>query len=608
MSGVTAIIQARMGSYRFPGKMLAHLCGSPLIDFTISRLSTQTVPEGPISRIVVATSFEESDNPLVDHLIKVWPEIQIIRGSEHDVLARFLMALDKYPAETILRITGDCPLLNSQNIPSLIDAHKRTNADITNYMPGFEYVDKGVEVVSAKALKRTADDPGSEPDDREHVTSIMYRHQDRYRVNYVQSEDYLRRGDIRLTVDEPKDLEFLEELLNKINGDILHVNLMDVVEIIDQYPELKSINSGAGRKSTRHEQVRLGFRCDGDSRIGLGHVIGSLRLAEVLSRELGIGVEFIIREEHSVVRTIREAGFSCKTLERDISPDQDIKRVVQTIDESDLSGVVINFSKEYLDRYAKLFKLIKQTGKNLFFMDNPVPSSYMTGDLLINSLPHPDYEGYDSSLHPSCYDGLDYFIPGKSFESYLGRKKRARDKIERVLITMGGGDSENLTELVLKGLDTWGFSGRVDVILGSANPHEREISSLVDTLSISTTISRNIDDMPRRIWEADIGFSSLGLTTFEMALLGLPAIIITGTEFNAEVADIYARMNKGCIDLGYYKKVSSEQIVRTMKKVGPREIRDGFSSISRRIVDGRGKNRTLGIFSDFLNIHPVRNL
>lgn len=600
-----AIVQARMGSSRFPGKMLTNLHGRPLIDYSLSRLCTLLVPEGPISRVVVATSHEKSDDLLVDHIRMSWPEIPVVRGPEGNVLARFIMTLEKYPSETVLRITGDCPLLNIQNIPSMIDSHKRADADITNYMPGFEYVDKGIEVVSAKALRKAAADPQTRPDDREHVTSVMYRYPERYRVNYVQSEDYLMRGDIRLTVDEPRDLEFLEELLKKINGDFSRIHLIDIVKIVENNPQLTTFNADTGRKTTRHELVRLGFRCDGDSRIGLGHIVGCLRLAKILSRELGVGAEFIVRKQASVVRMIKEAGYSCEILEEDISPVQDIKRVAHKIHESDLSGVVINFNKEYLDRYAQHFKTIKQTGKSLIFIDNPLPTLYMTGDLVMNALPHPDYEGYDPSLHSSCYDGLDYFIPDDSFDLYRGRKRRTRDTIERVLVTMGGGDSENLTGLVLKELEAWGFAGHVDVILGSANPHEREMSNLVDTLSFSANISRNVDDMPRRIWEADIGFSSLGLTTYEMALLGLPAIILTGTEFNAEVAEIYSKVNKGCIDLGYYKKVSSSKIVAALNKMGPRKVREDLSSISSGVVDGRGKDRTLKIFSDLFNIHPA---
>ena len=608
MPQAVAIVQARMGSSRFPGKMLTNLRGRPLIDYSLSRLSTQLAPEGPISMVVVATSHEATDDPLVDHIRMAWPKIHIARGPESDVLARFLMILEKYPTDTFLRISGDCPLLNTQNIPLMIEAHKRTDADITNYRPGFEYIDKGIEVVSAQALRTSADDPDSGPADREHVTSIMYRHPDRYRINYVDSEDYLRRGDIRLTVDEPEDLEFLEKLLKKANGDISHIRLMDIVKIFDHNPELAVINAGAGRKSTRHESVRLGFRCDGDSQIGLGHIVGSLRLAKVLSTEMGIGIEFIICEEPSAVRMIKEAGYSCEVLKKNISPEQDINRTVQKMDESDLSGVVINFNKDYLDRYARLFHLIKKTGKKLIFTDNPVPSSYRTGDLLINALPHPEYEGYDPSGHVSCYDGLDYFIADENFLPFLGLKRKFRGEIGRVLVTMGGGDAQNLTTLVLKGLDASGFGGSVDVVLGSANPHEQTISRLLDTLSIDATVSRNVDDMPKRIWEADIGFSSLGLTTYEMALLGLPAIILAGTEFNVQVAEIYSRMNTGCIDLGFYKKVSSRKIVDAVKKTGPRKIRENLSSLSGMVVDGRGKERILRIFYDLFNMHSVREL
>ena len=594
MKNVTAIIQARMGSSRLPGKMMCHLAGRPLIDHVIERLESVCSPHGPLSGIILATSDSYHDDLLVEHVRASWPSIKIIRGPEDDVLARFVMAAKDSDATTFLRVTGDCPLLNVQNLERFIQTHTQTRADITNYRPGFEYVDKGIEVVSPCAILKVAEDPRTTIQDREHVTSLMYRYPEEFTVNYVDSEDYLKRGDIRINIDTGEDLQFMEALYCSMDKPPVEIELKEVVDYLDHHPELLGINVSSGRKSTLHERVRIGFRCDGGIETGLGHVSGCLRLAHHLAEQSGVGIEFLSREDLNTSKMIKQAGFAMETLAPEVSPAEDITRIIEKSRESDWAAVVINFCKEELDRYAPQFKRLKESGQKIIFMDNPVPPSYRLGDLLINALPHPDYEGYEPESHPDCLDGLEFLLLDKAFTEARDHHRVIHDHIDRVLIAMGGADRPNVTVIVLEGLARAQFQGYADVVLGAACPHEDAIRSQLVTLKIRGEISRNVNDLPDRIIKADLGFSALGLTTYEMAYLGLPVMLIAGSPFNAHVADIYASRYDNSVSLGCFQDITPKDIARTFLTLNEDPQRQ--ASMSRRGKDLVG-SKSLHVFS-----------
>ena len=524
-----------------------------------------------------------------------------MRGSEDDVLARFLIAIKETKASHIVRITGDNPLINTENISLWLQEHLKNGADITNYQPGYEYVDKGIEIVSVKALLQVDSNSQTTPHDREHVTARLYREPEAYKIHYMESETYLRRGDIRLTVDTPQDLEFWESLCQSMEKTPQEMDFCNVIEHLDENPHLLKINAGAGRKSTLHERVRIGFRCDGNAEIGMGHIVGCIRLAKDLAQEFGWGIEFLTRKNDVSVSLIQKSGFAIETLPDETSPEKDINRVLEKWKESDWSAVIFNFCKRDLDRYASAFQKIPSAGLPLVFMDNPVPSSYQHGDLLINSLPHPDYHGYHPENKEDCYDGLEYFLLNEAFLPYRDRSRSISQGVQRILIAMGGGDLNNITSLILEGLAEAKFDGYVDVVLGAANPHENHVRELFQKLGFTGEIHLNVTDLPQRMWEADLGFSALGLTTYEMAFMGLPVILIAGSEFNAGVADLYTKRYSGAIHLGFYKNVTPNHIAHVLREefTSP-EQRKHRSEQQSKSVDGQGSARVLSIFRDWM--------
>lgn len=207
MTDVVSVIQARMGSTRRPGKVLADLGGEPMLAFMIRRLRT-----GDIGTIVVATSTAPVDDPLVE--LARGLGVTVVRGSEHDVLARFLTAVEAVPASTVVRLTADCPLHDPAVVAAAVEHHRLTEADYTsNTLVRTFPVGLDVEVMRAEMLAEAADE-ATDPDEREHVTPFFYRRPDRYVLEAFRNDEPL--GDERWTVDTEDDLERVREIVARM--------------------------------------------------------------------------------------------------------------------------------------------------------------------------------------------------------------------------------------------------------------------------------------------------------------------------------------------------------------------------------------------------------
>lgn len=202
---ILALLQARLSSTRLPGKVLLPLAGAPMLLRQIERVGRAR----RIDQIVVATSLDPSDDALVQTLEEAG--VAVHRGPLADVLARFISALDVWPADHVVRLTGDCPLIDAEVIDATIELHLAQAADYTHnrYDPSGYPKGQDVEVISAAALRRTAAEDHS-PEAREHVTWAVRNAPDQYRV--ARLDPPVDEGQVRWTVDTPDDYEFVRRV------------------------------------------------------------------------------------------------------------------------------------------------------------------------------------------------------------------------------------------------------------------------------------------------------------------------------------------------------------------------------------------------------------
>jgi spore coat polysaccharide biosynthesis protein SpsF len=203
------VIQARMGSTRLPGKVLADLGGRPMLQFMLARLRGL-----PVSELVVATSTEPSDDAVADASTALG--VRVVRGPEQDVLARFVQALESHPADDVIRLTADCPLADPEVIVATLELHRQRHADYTsNVIPRTFPKGLDVEVARGEALHAAAAE-ADDPAEREHVMPFLYRHPERFRLATLRSTELL--GDERWTVDTAHDLEIVRRAVNQLEG------------------------------------------------------------------------------------------------------------------------------------------------------------------------------------------------------------------------------------------------------------------------------------------------------------------------------------------------------------------------------------------------------
>ena len=198
-----AVLQARTSSSRLPGKVLAPLADQPMILRQLERIKRAST----IDAIVVATSSDSSDDVLVRTLVDAGYDV--VRGPLDDVLARFITVLDEYDAETVVRLTADCPLISPKLINLVVNEFYASGADyLSNTMTPTFPDGLDVEVVKASVLREVAE-ISTDPHEREHVTLGVYRRHEHYSVRNFVDPTGRDNSHLRWTVDNPDDFAFV---------------------------------------------------------------------------------------------------------------------------------------------------------------------------------------------------------------------------------------------------------------------------------------------------------------------------------------------------------------------------------------------------------------
>lgn len=235
---ILAIIQARMGSTRLPGKILKEILGQPLLLHLINRLSQAR----KVDKIVVATTSAEADNP-VEKLCREKGH-NCFRGSENDVLDRFYQAALASGAgdgDAIVRITGDCPLLDPEVVDGVIGLFVESGADYASNVNPPTYPDGlDVEVFAFTALE-TAWRKASLVSEREHVTPFLRNNPQSFKQANLENNRDL--SDLRWTVDEEEDFAFVNSVYEKLYTEGRVFKTEEVVDLLMTHPELISINN-----------------------------------------------------------------------------------------------------------------------------------------------------------------------------------------------------------------------------------------------------------------------------------------------------------------------------------------------------------------------------
>jgi spore coat polysaccharide biosynthesis protein SpsF len=234
-----AVVQARTGSTRLPGKVLLDLAGGPMLDRVVRR----ALRSSRVDALVVATTDEPGDDAIEERAAALG--VPCFRGSEDDVLDRTYRAAREHDAGVVVRITSDCPLVEPEIVDRVVAAFEAdpaadfaSNTLDRTYPQGLD-----VEVASLEALERAWEE-AVEPYERAHVFPYIYEHPGRFRL--VSVRDDVDRSSLRWTVDTEEDLAFARAVYDRLGGDAF--GWRDVLALLEREPALADLNRAIAQK------------------------------------------------------------------------------------------------------------------------------------------------------------------------------------------------------------------------------------------------------------------------------------------------------------------------------------------------------------------------
>lgn len=232
---IAAIVQARTGSRRLPGKVLRTILGKSVLEHIADRLRRVR----GLDLVIFATTPGEADQPIVREAERLG--LGWALGSEQDCVQRFGRAADKYGVEHFVRITADNPLICPENISEMLASHLALDAEVTYTADMPEGCGLGMVVMSREALARI-DRETADPYQREYIDEYPLARPERFRMNVLQAPPGLRRP-YRLTVDEPDDFRLMTAIYEHLYAPGGYVALPDAIALLDARPDLAGMNA-----------------------------------------------------------------------------------------------------------------------------------------------------------------------------------------------------------------------------------------------------------------------------------------------------------------------------------------------------------------------------
>jgi len=240
---VVVIVQARIGSTRLPNKVIKKIKNKMILDYVIERLNFCK----KVNDIIIATTTNNKDDILEKYALE--NKIKYYRGSEEDVLSRYFYTAKKFKADIIVRITSDCPLIDPDIVDYIIKKHIEKKADYTSNVIKRTFP-RGLdtEVFNFETLEVTYNN-AIQKYQREHVTTYMIEHPEKFTLQNIEARGKLKRPDIRITLDTIEDFKLINKIFLHFKN--LNFKTKDIVNFFNENPKLIDINKNIIQKEVK---------------------------------------------------------------------------------------------------------------------------------------------------------------------------------------------------------------------------------------------------------------------------------------------------------------------------------------------------------------------
>ncbi len=571
---IVAVIQARMGSTRLPGKVLKPIAGKPLLWHIVHRLKRSQF----IEQVAIATSA----NPRDDAIVEFGREngVAVVRGPEDDVLGRFARAAELLDADIIVRVSADAPFIDAGFIDHLLTSLMEQNCDYVLLEEGAVTGHEGVDPFSRRALDKLMMDAHDDPVAREHVTGYFKLHPDFVRIARAPAYPSLARACGRLTVDTPDDLAFADALHERMAAKAGEASLADLLLLLEREPALRAKNAHVRQKPLETRGGLALIRCDGGGRFGYGHVKRMIALARALRDREGIGALFAVNGTDDALLPIRGAGFEAQS----IDPSHDTDLLGNIIAERgpdllvcDLREGLARSALQSLATRVSLTAVIDDGSDRRLAADvayyPPVPQAQV---LVWNG----------TGCEPRI--GWEWALLGLA--KHGARPARSASK-PTLLVTMGGSDPNGLTLRTAHALAKLDPVFRARFVIGPGVADPAKLALTIAGLAPHFETIEGADELATEFASCDVALAAFGVTAYELGAYGVPAIYLCLTEDHALSASAFDAAGMGQ-SLGVAAQVQDSDIADSvMSLLGDAARRRAMRAAGLATIDGEGVTR-----------------
>lgn len=570
-----------MGSSRLPGKVLVPVAGRSLLAHLIQRLRAATT----LDAIAVATTDQRGDDVLVDACNSLG--VQVFRGSETDVLARFHGAARAFGARTVVRVTADCPLLDPAEVDRVVHTFLATPGldYASNQLPDHRRVPLGlaVEVMTREALER-AHAEATSPHQREHVTPYLYDLPGRFRTQLLDFPRDLSH--LRITVDTPEDLAVVAPVLEHLEGRPDAFTLDAAVAFLHANPDIAQRNRSIVQKDFRDVAgTVLLLRADATLEGGTGHVTRLLGLGEAWQKRGGRAVLATVKLPESLRKRYVDRGLGVVDLPEHVTPGstQDSQHTQRVAVEQ---GAKVVLADGYAFGHEMLQTL--RTSCKVAYVDDFCDAD-LPVDLVL--MPNAGAVAPERPLAPVVLAGAEFTPVRREFRDVPRLDRTFAQRPLRLLLTFGGTDPARASLPFLQAAVAVAHRVplHVTLLLGPAHP---DVAAVRDAAGPDVTILHDVQDMAGLLQTIDLAVTAGGTTCWELATLGVPMALVQVADNQAVVLFSLLRAGASVLLPGPDRWTEALLIESLHAFVTlPPERLIQMSRAGQALIDGRGADR-----------------
>lgn len=333
------------------------------------------------------------------------------------------------------------------------------------------------------------------------------------------------------------------------------------------------------------------IRTDASPKIGTGHLMRCLALAQAHQEIGGSTIFAMARKPPALVERLKLEGMEIAQLSVVPGSPEDAQTTASLAQELGCNRVVVDgyhFGAEYQ-------KILKNSSLILLFIDDYRSANHYYANWVLNQNIHASETLYQN--RESCTQlllGTRYTLLRREFLQWQGWQREIAPKASKILVTLGGGDPDNVTNKVIQALQQIGSEMlEVIIVVGGANPHYEQLQFYCQALRFLVRFVRNATDMPELMAWADIVITAGGSTCWELAFMGLPSLILIVAENQRAIAQRLGEMEVG-MNLGWHENISTKDIASAIVQLLEKAcVRTKMSQLGRELVDGKGAFRVL---------------